>query len=100
MTVVAPFRKNFSPSPARERGAGGEVSKTALGIQGQALALLRHKFHNRSRIIGLHVLQRLGATNRWTTCRRMAGSVGRCVDSSRRGFIFGQPHVNEEREGD
>jgi hypothetical protein len=69
-------------------------------IQGRALALLRHNFHSRSRTSPRHPAQRLGATRRWITCRRTSGSVGRCVVSLRRGFIFGKPHVKEEGEGD
>jgi hypothetical protein len=67
------------------------------------LALPRHIFHGagpRNRIIPRQAVQSRGATRRWTTSRRIAGSVGRCVVSLRRGFVFGEPQRLEEREGD
>src|SRR5580692_1264979 len=59
-------------------------------------------FHGgaRSRISPRHEAHISGATRRWITCRRTSGSVGRCVVSLRRGFIFGEPDVEKEGERD
>src|SRR5262249_2341170 len=68
----------------------------------QMLSTTSPNFHGgaRSRTSPRHPLHSTDATRRWMTCLRIAGSVARCVVSLRRGFIFDEPQVLEEREGD
>ena len=72
-----------------------------LGVS-VVLALLRHIFYGaaRSRISPRQPVHNKGATRRRITSLRIAGSVGRCVVSLRRVFIFSQPQCLEECEGD
>jgi len=87
---IVPSRRMEHTSRPMERGLKTVPSTTSPDFYGGT----------RSRISPRQPRHSNGATRRWTTRLRIAGSVGRGVASLRRRFIFGETQRLKERESD